>query len=369
MRSRLSVPVIVALVASVLLTLGTTGPLIAAAAECTLRVGPGIPPPATVPSGIPGYHAAWYGQSGYPTLCPGQTARAVVAYYNSGSLGWRLAPFEFAALGTWGPSPGQDQPSVLGGDGTHGTPHTDFAGYNRPDAMPAEYIGPGQVAWFQFTVKAPSTPGSYRLYLRPLIEGLQWMEDYGVFWQVTVVPASPPQRVTVSTTDTSQDFFTAGASLFRYDRNDSFEANDAVIRYEDFDFVISVADIVDIRYESTPEGVSSFNVVGDFGTFPPTVKAEVGNFDGGATKNDVSVTVTPPASGGSPINWDERALVPAGTAKCEAISGWYQPDHPTEAGSFVDRNKDSGTYCYRSGPQSSGFNAFGYSAPVTVPAP
>ena len=23
-------------------------------------------------------------------------------------------------------------------------------------------------------------------YLRPLIEGAQWMEDYGVFWVVTV---------------------------------------------------------------------------------------------------------------------------------------------------------------------------------------
>ena len=38
----------------------------------------------------------------------------------------------------------------------------------------------------QFGVKAPQTPGTYRLYLRPLIEGAQWLEDYGVFWLVTV---------------------------------------------------------------------------------------------------------------------------------------------------------------------------------------
>jgi hypothetical protein len=30
------------------------------------------------------------------------------------------------------------------------------------------------------------TPGTYRLYLRPLVEGATWMEDYGVFWLVTV---------------------------------------------------------------------------------------------------------------------------------------------------------------------------------------
>src|SRR5687768_12989796 len=149
--------VLVMILTLVMTMLTASGPgSLVAAAECTLRVGPGIPPPSSVPSGIPGFHAAWYGQSGYPTLCPGQTARAVVAYYNSGSLGWRIAPFEYAALGTWGPSPGQDQPSILGGDGTRGTPNTRFAGYNRPAAMPHEYIGPGQVAWFQFTVKAPS---------------------------------------------------------------------------------------------------------------------------------------------------------------------------------------------------------------------
>mgnify|MGYP001559900240 FL=1 len=29
-------------------------------------------------------------------------------------------------------------------------------------------------------------PGTYRLAIRALIEGAQWMEDYGVFWYVTV---------------------------------------------------------------------------------------------------------------------------------------------------------------------------------------
>jgi hypothetical protein len=359
----------VALIASALTLAPSERTPVAAGAECTLQVGPGVPPPTRVPSGIPGFHAAWYGQSGYPTLCPGQTSKAVVAFYNSGSLGWAIDPFGYAALGTWGPSPGQDQPSILGGDGTRGTPNTRFAGYNRPAAMPADYIGPGQVAWFQFTVKAPSVPGTYRFYIRPLIENIQWMEDYGVFWQVTVLPASPPQRVTVSTVDTSADSFTAGASTFRYDRNDSFEWSDATVTYEGFKSLLSVADVVDVRYESTASGLSSFNIVADFGNAPPTVTAEAGNFDGGPTKNDVTVTVTPPASNGPVDNWDQRALVPAGTARCEATSGTYEPQSPIQAGSFVDRNLPSGTYCYRSGPQGAQWNAFAYSAPVTVPAP
>jgi uncharacterized lipoprotein YddW (UPF0748 family) len=154
---------------------------------CTSSVGPGIPPPPSVPNGVRGFHASWYGQSGYPTLCPGQTSTAVVAYANSGSFGWVSGRMgEVAYLGTWSPEPGQDKPTPLGGNGMLGSPATGWPHYNRIAIQPSQYVGPGQVAWFQFTIQAPQTPGVYRLYLRPLIEGAQWMEDYGVFWVVTV---------------------------------------------------------------------------------------------------------------------------------------------------------------------------------------
>ena len=159
----------------------------AAAATCTPSVGPGIPPPASVPSGLGGFHAAWYGQSGYPTLCPGQRSIATVAYYNSGSRGWLSGGVgQMAFLGTWNPSPGQDRASVLGGDGTNGSPFTGWPRYNRVAAQPAQWVGPNQVSWFQFAIQAPITPGSYRLYIRPLIENATWMEDVGVYWQITV---------------------------------------------------------------------------------------------------------------------------------------------------------------------------------------
>jgi hypothetical protein len=157
------------------------------ASTCTGSTGSGIPPPAAVPSGLAGFHAAWYGQSGYPTLCAGERATAVVAFYNSGSRGWVAGRMgEVAYLGTWNPEPGQDRASLLGGDGSSGSPSTGWPRYNRVAVQPADYVGPGQVAWFQFTIVAPSSPGTYRLAIRPLVEGAQWMEDYGVFWYVTV---------------------------------------------------------------------------------------------------------------------------------------------------------------------------------------
>jgi uncharacterized protein YigE (DUF2233 family) len=172
-----------------------------AAAPCVPSVGPGIPAPTNVPSGIPGFHAHWYGQSGYPTLCPGGRSTAVVAYYNSGSAGWIRGRMGWAAyLGTWNTVPGQDQPSELGGNGQRGTPDTGWPEYNRIATQPADWVGPNQVAWFQFTIQAPTTPGHYRLSLRPLIEGATWMEDFGVFWVVTVLnpdgsPPPPPPAV------------------------------------------------------------------------------------------------------------------------------------------------------------------------------
>jgi hypothetical protein len=120
----------------------------------------------------------------------GTAATATVAFYNSGSRGWVAGRMgEAAYLGTWGPEPGQDRMSPLGGDGTVGSPPTGWPRFNRPAVQPAQYVGPGQVAWFQFGVLAPSTPGTYRVALRPLIEGAQWMEDYGVFWVITVLNA------------------------------------------------------------------------------------------------------------------------------------------------------------------------------------
>ena len=160
----------------------------AAAATCIPDIGPGIPPPSATPAKLPGFHASWYGQSGYMRLCPGGTAQATLAYYNSGSFGWVAGRMgEAAYLGTWASEPGQDQPSILGGDGQLGSPATGWPRFNRIAQQPASYVGPAQVAWFQFGLRAPSLPGTYRLYVRPLIEGAQWLEDIGVFWQVLVL--------------------------------------------------------------------------------------------------------------------------------------------------------------------------------------
>lgn len=172
---------------------------------CRSTLGPGIAPPASVPTGLPGYHSAWYGQSGYARLCAYEQASFTVSLMNTGSLGWYGGAMgQSAYLGTWGPEPGQDRATTLGGDGTLGTPNIGWPRFDRLAAQPAPYVGPGQVAGFRFTLQAPKAPGWYRLHLRALIEGAQWMEDEGIFWLVVVLnpegsaPPEPPALAQVA---------------------------------------------------------------------------------------------------------------------------------------------------------------------------
>src|SRR6266511_3404904 len=450
-----------------LVAIGTPfgSPTQADAAACTSSVGPGIAPPPTVPSGIPGFHAAWFGQSGYPTLCPGERSTATVAYYNSGTRGWLSGVMgQMAFLGTWDPLPGQDKASPLGGDGTNGSPATGWPRYNRVAAQPADWVGPNQVSWFQFTIQAPTTPGTYLLYIRPLVEGAQWMEDFGVYWQVTVKPAEaqvgvsvtptgassvsvggtrdytvtvsgltgcvdlafvdaanfpadgtfrdadgnnaldldsgkrptetsfgvggpvrflPPSAtfgshtVTVGLVNTAERFFTdaAATATYRYDTNDTFQYGGIGVSISQFEQVLSTGDTLNVSYNPDPAGVSTFNITNDVGRQAPTVGAAVGSFDGGATQNDVRLTITEPSSNIDAIAYSvQRTTVAASAAACDATSGTYaeiatvSTASGSDTATYTDGNLANGTYCYRVGAANpvTSTTAFGYSAPTTV---
>jgi hypothetical protein len=228
-------------------------------------------------------------------------------------------------------------------------------------------------------VKAPPTPGTYRLYIRPLIEGVQWMEDVGVYWQVTVLAGDPPQRVTVESVDSTTDAFTAGGVMYRFDPNDQFDYGDWLISYDQFKFLLSAGDVVDVNYEAIASAMSHFNIVADVGYAPPTVTWTVGNFDGpsATAKNDVRIEFTEPGSQRGQFYAVERAPVPTGTTTCTITSGPYaNPAGSSQGGGsaaqpFIDYDVPSGTYCYRAGAhnQTAGATAFTYFGPVAIPAP
>ena len=72
----------------------------------------------------------------------------------------------------------------------------------RVAAQAEQTVPPGATATFTFQIRAPSSPGSYSLHLRPVVDGAWWMEDEGVFLTITVpgVPVGSGNAPTLTTT-------------------------------------------------------------------------------------------------------------------------------------------------------------------------
>lgn len=146
--------------------------LLVALLACTATLA-AAPQPADADHG---YHSAWVSQSPYPTVDPGQqTPVLTLTFRNTGTLPWRRGV--------------ADQQANLGLNGDDRS----FAvyGVNWPTAdrvaiQRESIVQPGQNATFSFSMRGPATPGVYRLDLRPVIDGVTWMEDQGVFMYVTV---------------------------------------------------------------------------------------------------------------------------------------------------------------------------------------
>ncbi len=130
------------------------------------------------------FSAQFISQSPWVSLAAGQVTELVGRWRNVGWDQWKFNESgRSARLGTWNPIPGQDQPSVLGG-APGCSVVTDWYLCNRIRPT-TDQVDPDQDGWFAFDIRGPTAPGTYYLYVRPLVEGVTWMEDYGVYWQVT----------------------------------------------------------------------------------------------------------------------------------------------------------------------------------------
>ena len=61
-----------------------------------------------------------------------------------------------------------------------------WLGANRLTSTTTDYVGPGEVGWFEFAVRAPAAAGDYRLGLRGVVDGVGWLEDDGIFFTIHV---------------------------------------------------------------------------------------------------------------------------------------------------------------------------------------
>jgi len=124
------------------------------------------------------YHSAWSSQSPYPTLQPGALSGPLtVTFRNTGSEMWVRGIL------------GQEARLGINGDNTMWAGlAVGWLSTNRVGAQGEAAVAPGALGTFSFQVRAPSTPGVYAINLRPVIDGVTWLEDEGVFLVVTVAP-------------------------------------------------------------------------------------------------------------------------------------------------------------------------------------
>ncbi|MEK7461355.1 MAG: glycosyl hydrolase [Patescibacteria group bacterium] len=128
----------------------------------------------TVQSLADTYHAAWVSQSSYPAALPGQTVQMQVVLRNTGSSTWQK---NTVLLGT---DRSQDRiPAFIRQAG--------FVTSNRVEFFESS-VAPNQTGTFSFSYTIPNdrAPGVYHEYFRPVAEGITWMDDMGIFWDVTV---------------------------------------------------------------------------------------------------------------------------------------------------------------------------------------
>ena len=121
------------------------------------------------------YHSAWVAQSAYPTLSLGATATVWVQVRNTGTATWTKGTASEARIGVV-----HDDVTLSRLGLANGWPIP-----NRPAVQTEAVVAPGQTATFTFSINGVRV-GSYPLRLRPVIDGVTWMEDQGIYLQITV---------------------------------------------------------------------------------------------------------------------------------------------------------------------------------------
>jgi len=65
----------------------------------------------------------------------------------------------------------------------------DWPYYDRAAVQAEPIVGEQGIATFSFRVKGVA-PGVFRLHLRPVVDGITWLEDEGIYVDIDVRPSS-----------------------------------------------------------------------------------------------------------------------------------------------------------------------------------
>ncbi len=119
----------------------------------------------------------WVSQSNFPSLYPGEETTLEVRVRNTSSETWYSDGSNPVRLGTSHP---QDRESLFYA--------SDWTYESRPTNMSQAQVESGEIATFNFKIKAPLTSGTYREYFQVVSEWNRWFSDIGLYWDIEVKP-------------------------------------------------------------------------------------------------------------------------------------------------------------------------------------
>jgi hypothetical protein len=130
--------------------------------------GGGSPPPSASDNGL---HSAWVSQTAVPALQPAATQSVSLLFRNSGTKTWQK-----------GVAGSQVALGVSGDDTTFSAlgMNVGWPSANRVAIQNESAVAPGGIASFTFALKAPFSGGLVNITLRPVVDGVAWLEDQGV---------------------------------------------------------------------------------------------------------------------------------------------------------------------------------------------
>lgn len=126
------------------------------------------------------YDYQWVSQSDYPTLAQGESKTLSLAIRNSGTATWYNTGEHPVHLGTIRPT---DRNSGF-------YTSSQWIATNRVATLNEASVAPGGVGTFTFSITAAPAPGTYPEYFAPVVENITWLQDLGIYWNITVTPGS-----------------------------------------------------------------------------------------------------------------------------------------------------------------------------------
>jgi len=118
-------------------------------------------------------HSELYTKTADPTIYVGQVADITLQFRDTGHTPW--------VRGT----PAEIRLGVDGGEPLPPRMRVDWLLWDRPTRQTEEIVREGGLATFSFEVKGVA-PGTFRLRLRPVVDGVKWLEDDQVRVDITV---------------------------------------------------------------------------------------------------------------------------------------------------------------------------------------